>query len=155
MNRLELTVRIFREIGIVQERTDFFLKRDLPPDLPAVQYRLLNHLLYTTNVDETVGDLARNSLVSLSAMSQIVRQLVNKGYVALETPPDDARRKVVRVTERGRAAHQAALAAIDEDFRPLAGKLALGDLEQLFTLLQRFRQAFERLPAGSVVEEAK
>jgi len=143
MNKTKLTTAIFREMGIINERMDAILKVNLPSELPAAQFKLLNHLMYTTNTDETASELASNSHVSLSAMSQVIKQLSNKGFVELKTRSQDARKKTIIITELGCSAHQNAIANIDIDIKGFSDKLNQSDMRQLYSLCNKFRLCFE------------
>ncbi|WP_344736879.1 MarR family winged helix-turn-helix transcriptional regulator [Microbacterium awajiense] len=52
---------------------------------------------------QSITELGRSLSVSQQAMSKTVRELANLGYVDTGTDPGDARRRVVRLTDRGRA----------------------------------------------------
>jgi len=143
MNQLELMTAVFREYGIVQERVEAIFKKHLPDDLPAAQFKLLNHLIYTTNKNETASDIAQNSHVSLSAMSQVIKHLRLKGYVELQAQENDTRKKMILITEPGRKAHTEALLGIDIDIEGFSKKFSLQDLENLYKLSHRFRCEFE------------
>ncbi len=143
MNPLELILLTFREFGIVQERVDAIFKQKLPADLPAAQFKLLNHLIYTTNKAEVVSDIARNSHVTLSAMSQVIKQVKNKGLVNLIPQEHDARRKSVVITKQGRKAHDVALKHLEMDIKGFSDKFSQSDLEDLYRLSRQFRTAFE------------
>ena len=143
MNRNELATQIFREIGIIQERVDAILKNNLPSDLPPAQFKLLNHLMYTTNRDETASDLAKNSHISLSAMSQIIKQLLKKQYIRLDIRDYDARKKTITITEQGRQIHQQSLENLSPKTKHFASLLKLADAQHLFESLRHFRQLFE------------
>lgn len=64
----------------------------------------------------TVTDLAAHLGVTKQAASQLVEDLVRKGYVERRPHPDDARARLVVLTERGwactRAAEEAAAEAV-------------------------------------------
>ncbi|GAB1268110.1 hypothetical protein NBRC116493_13630 [Aurantivibrio infirmus] len=145
MNRPELSSAIFREIGIIQERVDFMLKKNLPENLPPVQFKVLNHLIYTTNKNETVSELANNSRVSLSAMSQIIKQLIAKGFVKLHVRSQDARQKTIEITNQGRKAHDKARKLVAVDMKPLVNAFTLDFLESLHSSLHEYRIQFENL----------
>jgi DNA-binding MarR family transcriptional regulator len=143
MNQLELITAVFREYGIVQERVDAIFKKHLPDDLPAAQFKLLNHLIYTTNKNETASDIAQNSHVSLSAMSQVIKHLRVKGYVELQAQKEDIRKKMILITELGRNAHTEALLGIDIDIQGFSEKFSLPELKKLYALSHQFRCEFE------------
>lgn len=68
--------------------------------------------------DATVGHVAEHLGVTKQAASQLVDELVHKGYVTRRPHPGDARARLLALTERGwactRAADQATAAVMDE-----------------------------------------
>jgi DNA-binding MarR family transcriptional regulator len=66
----------------------------------------------------TVVDLARHLDVTKQAASQMVDDLVGKGYVERRPHPDDARARLLVLTEKGRACTRAADEAAEETLRP-------------------------------------
>lgn len=84
----------------------------------------------------TVGELAAHLGVTKQAASQLVDELVGKGYVMRNPHPDDARARLIVLTDKGwactRAADDAAAEAIrpwtktlgEQRIRTLAGDLA-------------------------------
>jgi DNA-binding MarR family transcriptional regulator len=58
--------------------------------------------------DATVADVAEHLGVTKQAASQLVEQLVQRGYVTRTPHPDDARARLLRLTSRGRACTRAA-----------------------------------------------
>ena len=68
----------------------------------------------------TVADLARHLDVTKQAASQMVDDLVTKGYVQRHPHPDDARARLLALTERGWACTRAADEAAAETLRPWA-----------------------------------
>jgi len=145
MNRLEQVTAIFREFGIVQERVEAILKKKLPAHLPSAQFKLLNHLIYTTNQNETASDLAVNSHVSLSAMSQVIKQVRLKGYIELQLQEYDTRKKKITITEAGLQAHREAIIGLDSNLEGLAKSFSSEDLATLYRLSKQFRCEFENL----------
>lgn len=76
----------------------------------------------------TVVDVAEHLGVTKQAASQLVEQLVRRGYVRREPDPRDARARLLVLTDRGwactRAAGEAAADAVEE-WRRLAGSPGL------------------------------
>jgi DNA-binding MarR family transcriptional regulator len=66
----------------------------------------------------TVGQLAEHLGVTKQAASQLVDELVGKGYVARQAHETDARARLVVLTERGWACTRAADAAAAEIIAP-------------------------------------
>lgn len=141
--RIESLFSIFRDIGICRERLDAMLTARLPANLPLLQYRLLNHLIMTTNRNETASEIARNSHVTRGAMSQIIARLQEKGFVEQREHPDDRRVKTIHVTRVGKAAHDEGSRNLG-DLRTFANGVPLAQLEQLQAALREFRLVFEK-----------
>jgi DNA-binding MarR family transcriptional regulator len=73
---------------------------------------------------ETLGGLIAALGVSKQAASQLIDTLVVRGYLTREAHPEDRRRMLVRLTDRGEAAAQtvrAAVAEVDEMLRQRIG----------------------------------
>lgn len=81
--------------------------------------------------DASMVDVAVYLGVTKQAASQLVEQLVQRGYVIREADPADARSRILRLTDRGwactRAAEQAA-ADTAEAWRQQLGNTAMGAL---------------------------
>ncbi|MEV6140010.1 MarR family winged helix-turn-helix transcriptional regulator [Nocardia sp. NPDC051990] len=59
----------------------------------------------------TVGELAEHLGVTKQAASQLVDEIVHKGYAERNTHPDDARARLITLTDKGWACTRAADAA--------------------------------------------
>ncbi len=79
----------------------------------------------------TVVELARHLDVTKQAASQMVEELVAKGYVERRPHPDDARARLVVLTDRGRACTRAADEAAEETLRPWADAIGQRRLDAL------------------------
>jgi DNA-binding MarR family transcriptional regulator len=79
----------------------------------------------------TVGELADHLGVTRQAASQLVEELVGKGYVERRPHPADARVRVVTLTEQGRACTRAAEAAAADAVRPWAERIGADRLRAL------------------------
>lgn len=101
-----------------------------------------NVLRWLGDQGQRIGELSRLSGVSKQAISQQTSYLAKHGYVRLTSDPGDARAKVVRLTERGRRSHRAALAAfaaIERDLSRRLGPGRLGDLRSALTAIGGLR----------------
>lgn len=85
----------------------------------------------------TVTGLAAHLGVTKQAGSQLVDELVRKGYVERRPHPDDARARLVVLTERGRACTRAAEEAALEAVRPWVELLGEGEMRMLCDRLMR------------------
>jgi len=89
----------------------------------------------------TVGEIAEHLGVTKQAASQLVEELVAKGYVARQPHPTDARARLIVLTERGWAATRAADAAGAETVRPWIDVLGPERFHALCTDLARIAPA--------------
>ncbi|KAF0846060.1 MarR family winged helix-turn-helix transcriptional regulator [Nocardia caishijiensis] len=85
----------------------------------------------------TVGEIAEHLGVTKQAASQLVDELVTKGYVERNPHPRDARARLVTLTERGWACTRAADAALGELTRRWSETLGATDLTQVRDALAR------------------
>ncbi|MGM7644719.1 MarR family winged helix-turn-helix transcriptional regulator [Nocardia sp. JW2] len=85
----------------------------------------------------TVGEIAEHLGVTKQAASQLVDELVTKGYVERNPHPRDARARLVTLTDRGWACTRAADAALGELTENWSETLGAGDLDQVRDVLAR------------------
>ena len=85
----------------------------------------------------TVTDLAAHLGVTKQAASQLVEELVRKGYVERLPHPEDARARLVVLTERGRECTRAAEEAAADAVRAWADVLGEGEVRALYDRLTR------------------
>jgi DNA-binding MarR family transcriptional regulator len=85
----------------------------------------------------TVTDLAAHLGVTKQAASQLVDEVVRKGYAERRPHPDDARARLVVLTERGLACTRAAEEAAAEAVRAWVDVLGEGELRALLDRLLR------------------
>jgi DNA-binding MarR family transcriptional regulator len=134
--RPELQGWAVRELAVVHQLTSTRLNRALKPlGITFTHVSLLTHLSHVPH-GCSVGDIAEAMEVNQPAVSKTLRALAEQGAVVIETPADDARRRVVRLTASGTdlltrarlAMHPEATRAFsvlpDEDLARLAGLLS-------------------------------
>jgi DNA-binding MarR family transcriptional regulator len=85
----------------------------------------------------TATDLAVHLGITKQAASQLVDELVRKGYVERRPHPEDARARLLVLTERGRACTRAAEEAAADAVRPWADLLGEREVELLRAQLTR------------------
>lgn len=85
----------------------------------------------------TVTDLAAHLGVTKQAASQLVDEVVRKGYVERRPHPDDARARLLVLTELGWACTRAAEEAAAEAVRPWVELLGEGEVRALRDRLAR------------------
>lgn len=96
----------------------------------------------------TVGDVAAHLGVTKQAASQLVEELLRKGYVTRVTHPADARARLITLTERGRAATRAADAAAARAVRDWTAVLGPARVKALTHDLARVAPAGPLRPAA-------
>lgn len=85
----------------------------------------------------TVTDLAAHLGVTKQAASQLVDEVVRRGYVERRPHPDDARARLLVLTELGWACTRAAEEAAAEAVRPWVELLGEGEVRALRDRLAR------------------
>nr|WP_243655093.1 MarR family transcriptional regulator [Nocardia alba] len=85
----------------------------------------------------TVGEIAEHLGVTKQAASQLVDELVTKGYADRNPHPRDARARLITLTERGWACTRAADAALAELTRNWSDNLGAATLTQVGNALGR------------------
>ncbi|MEU2715169.1 MarR family transcriptional regulator [Streptomyces sp. NPDC007205] len=85
----------------------------------------------------TVTDLATHLGVTKQAASQLVDEIVRKGYAERRPHPEDARARLIVLTERGWACTRAAEAAAAEAVGVWAGLLGESEVRALGASLAR------------------
>ncbi|GAA2927305.1 MarR family winged helix-turn-helix transcriptional regulator [Streptomyces mexicanus] len=85
----------------------------------------------------TVTDLAAHLGVTKQAASQLVDEIVRKGYARRRAHPEDARARLVELTERGRACTRAAEEVAGEVVGEWAGVLGAAEVRALGAALAR------------------
>jgi DNA-binding MarR family transcriptional regulator len=94
---------------------------DLPRNGPFVLGGMANH-------GAPAGDLVRRLGVSKQAASQLVDTLVLRGYLERHANPEDRRRLLIELTERGRAAANAVRKGVEAVDDELARRLSGAEL---------------------------
>ncbi|MEU8586380.1 MarR family transcriptional regulator [Streptomyces sp. NPDC048664] len=79
----------------------------------------------------TVTELASHLGVTKQAASQLVDEIVRKGFAERRPHPEDARARLIVLTERGWACARAAEEAAAEAVRPWAELLGEGEIRSL------------------------
>ena len=90
----------------------------MPAGLNLSQFSVLNHFVRLKKI-ESPARLAKSFQVTKGAMTNTLGRLEKQGFVTIKPNPNDGRAKLVDITDEGRKAHQACIAAL----APLLGKL--------------------------------
>lgn len=140
-----LAVSLFSEIFMVDQLARARLTRALPKGMEISHFSVLNHLAHAQG-ERSPAQLARTFSVTRGAMTNTLSKLEIAGHVHIRPDWDDARRKFVGISPAGRAARDAAIAAIT----PVIGEVvdAIGQ-EKARAALPVLRELRLRLVAES------
>ncbi|GMA30477.1 MarR family winged helix-turn-helix transcriptional regulator [Litorihabitans aurantiacus] len=103
----------------------------------------------------TPGRLVTETRVSSGTMTNRIDRLVERGLVARRGSPGDRRIVLVRLTEAGSAAVDAAVTDLVARERALLDALATGGAHQLAALLRTMLEPFAGTPVPDIAEESE
>lgn len=106
-----LAVALFGEIFMAGQLARSRIGRALPRGMELSHFSVLNHLA-RLNAERTPAQLAKSFHLTRGAMTNTLGKLEMAGYIHVRPDWDDARRKLVAISPAGRAAREAAIAAI-------------------------------------------
>jgi DNA-binding MarR family transcriptional regulator len=106
-----LAVALFSEVFMADQLARNRVGRALPKGMELSHFSVLNHLAHAAD-ERSPAQLADAFHVTRGAMTNTLAKLEWAGHVHVRPDWDDARRKFVSISPAGRAARDAALAAI-------------------------------------------
>ena len=106
-----LSVALFSEIFMADQLARSRLTRALPKGMEISHFSVLNHLA-RSNAERSPAQLAKTFHLTRGAMTNTLARLERAGHVHIRPDWDDALRKCVSISPAGRAACDAALAAV-------------------------------------------
>ncbi|WP_110930814.1 MarR family winged helix-turn-helix transcriptional regulator [Paenibacillus bouchesdurhonensis] len=117
----------------------------LEDDLTAPQYLIIQIL--AENELKSCSELADELDVTLPAITNLSKKLVNKGYIERITPDTDRRSVYLRLTEQGREVMARMLGRYRELTKPIWDSLTEQELD---TLLSAHEKITNLLPIGKI-----
>jgi DNA-binding MarR family transcriptional regulator len=143
MSAAPLPFRIINWIGIIEQLASSAANRVLAPlDLPLPQFILLNHFTNRPAAEaggHTIMAVANALQQPQPGITKTVQKLVDKGLLAERANPEDGRSKLLRMTPRGVAAHQAAIAALMPELARAFDGWSAKEMQRLFADLDRLK----------------
>lgn len=133
----------FNEIGIIDQLAGTILERALPAGMTRAQFAVLNHFVRLGHDERSPAQLASAFQVTRPTMTSTLSRLAREGLVAIRDDPADGRAKLVSLTPQGRAAREAAIAAVATVLPLLDGILDPGEVETILPILRRLRIALD------------
>ncbi|MCC5956567.1 MAG: MarR family transcriptional regulator [Natronohydrobacter sp.] len=137
--RSDLANALFSELLMADQLARNRLSKVLPKGMELSHFGVLN-LLVRQQVELSPADLARAFHVTRGAMTNTLTKLEWAGYVHIRPDWDDARRKMVAISPAGRAARDAALAAITPLIDDAVQMLGEERVRQTIPVLRSLRQ---------------
>ncbi|WBU63254.1 MarR family winged helix-turn-helix transcriptional regulator [Paracoccus aerodenitrificans] len=110
-SRNSVAASLFAEVLVVEQLARALIGRTLPGGMQISHFSVLNLLAHVSE-ERTPAQLAEAFHVTRGAMTNTLARLEWAGHVHIRPDWDDARRKFVSISPSGRAARDAALAAI-------------------------------------------
>jgi len=133
MTTSSLIFSFFNEIGILAQLSQTQFERLMPAGMTIAQFTVLNHCVRVGD-GKSPARLARAFQVTKGTMTSTLHRLEQKGLIAIHANQDDARSKIVQITEAGRAMHESCIAAT----QPWAERIGMfPEAKEIATLLPR------------------
>ncbi len=137
--RSDLANALFSELLMADQLARNRLSKVLPKGMELSHFGVLN-LLARQQTELSPAELARAFHVTRGAMTNTLNKLDWAGYVHIRPDWDDARRKMVAISPAGRAARDAALAAITPLIDNAVKTLGEERVRQTIPVLRSLRQ---------------
>ncbi len=134
-----LATALFSELFMADQLARNRLSRALPKGMELSHFSVLNHL---ANIGEPRSPtrLAEVFHLTRGAMTNTLSKLEWAGYVHVNPDWNDARRKEVVISPAGRAARDAALAAITPLIAEIVEDLGVSKVKATLPVLRELRQ---------------
>lgn len=133
-----LAVALFSEILTVDQLARNNVAKALPKGMELNHFSVLNHLARAGD-ERSPAQLAKTFHVTRGAMTNTLSKLEWAGYVHIRPDWDDARRKKVSISPAGRAARDAALAAIAPIIQQAVEKVGIDKVRSILPVLRDLR----------------
>ncbi len=137
-----LVFTLFNEIGIIDQLATSRFARVLAPELTPSEFSVLNHFVRLPG-EKSPTRLAKAFQMTKPSMTAILGKLERKAYVEIRASETDRRRKIVTITDAGKAARARGIAAM----APLAGivldQMEISQLEKILPTLQALRELLD------------
>lgn len=134
-----LAVALFSEVFTIDQLARNRLTKALPRGMELSQFSVLNHLA-RMNEERTPAQLAQAFHLTRGAMTNTLTKLEVAGHVHIRPDWDDARRKFVSISPSGRAAREAAIAAVSPIIAEVVAEIGVERVRQVLPVLRELRE---------------
>ncbi|MFV0360905.1 MarR family winged helix-turn-helix transcriptional regulator [Tropicimonas sp.] len=134
-----LAVALFSEIFTIEQLAHNRLTKALPRGMEISQFSVLNHLA-RLNEERTPAQLAQAFHLTRGAMTNTLSKLEWAGHIHVRPDWDDARRKLISISPSGRAAREAAIAAVSPIIADVVAEIGPERVRQALPVLRELRE---------------
>lgn len=137
-NNPDRVFQFFNEIGIINQLSTALLAKVLPDGVHPSHFGLLGHL--TKRGDgSTPVKIASAMQVTKATMTHSLSVLEKLGYIEIHPNSEDARSKIVRITEVGRRFHAKSSSDVIRRFGHILSTADVARMEEALPALQQIR----------------
>jgi DNA-binding MarR family transcriptional regulator len=133
---------LFGELFMADQLARNRVSKALPKGMELSHFSVLNHLA-RLNEERTPAQLARAFHVTRGAMTNTLTKLEWAGHVHIRPDWDDARQKFVAISPAGRAARDAAVAAVIPMIADVVQSLGPDKVRAVLPILREMRVKLE------------
>lgn len=134
-----LSVALFSEMFMADQLARNRLSKALPKGMELSHFSVLNHLA-RVGEEKSPAQLAKSFHVTRGAMTNTLNKLEWAGHVHIRPDWDDARRKFVTISPSGKAARDAALAAITPIISNMVRQIGAENVRNVLPVLRDMRK---------------
>ncbi len=138
----DLAVSLFGELFMADQLARNRVSKALPKGMELSHFSILNHLARLGD-ERTPAQLARAFHVTRGAMTNTLTKLEWAGHIHIRPDWDDARQKFVAISPSGRAARDAAVAAVVPMIGDVVQALGADKVRAVLPILREMRQKLE------------
>jgi DNA-binding MarR family transcriptional regulator len=138
----DLAVSLFGELFMADQLARNRVSKALPKGMELSHFSVLNHLA-RLNEERTPAQLARAFHVTRGAMTNTLTKLEWAGHIHIRPDWDDARQKFVAISPSGRAARDAAVAAVIPMISDVVQTLGADKVRAVLPVLREMRVKLE------------
>ncbi len=138
----DLAVSLFGELFMADQLARNRVSKALPKGMELSHFSVLNHLA-RLNEERTPAQLARAFHVTRGEMTKTLTKLEWAGHVHIRPDWDDARQKFVAISPAGRAARDAAVAAVIPMIADVVQSLGPDKVRAVLPILREMRVKLE------------
>ena len=137
-----IAIALFSDVLASEQLMRGRLSRALPKGMELSHFVMLNYLSNQTR-ERSPAELAKIFNLTKGALTNTLGKLENYGYIHVRPDWDDARKKLVSISNAGDRARDEAVLAITPIFEDVMSGLSRGHLREGLRFLREFRTALE------------